>query len=69
MLNMRGLLLVLLSLLSGCATSVPQAVSCPPPPPVPQVLLEQIDSGPSPSERIETLLKAYEERVNAAAKP
>lgn len=56
-----------LCLLAGCAT--PVAVQCPPPPPVPQILLEPIDSAPSPTERIETLLKVYEERVNAAAKP
>ena len=55
-------------LLLGCS-GAPVAVQCPPPPPVPQVLLEPLDSAPSPMERIETLLKGYEQRVNEAAKP
>lgn len=68
--NTQKLLLVSMLALQGCAANetTPVAVSCPPPPPVPLVLKEPTDTGPSISERIETLLADFERRVIEAAK-
>lgn len=41
----RLLLLGSMLILSGCETITPVAVSCPPPPPVPQVLKEPASTG------------------------
>lgn len=60
----------LLLMLAACAANEtqPVAVSCPPPPPAPTVLLEPMDTEPSMSERIETLLQDFERRVIEARK-
>ena len=64
---MRNMLLPLLLgslLLSGCAAPPVQSVlSCPPPPPVPQILTEPVLIGPSLSERFEALWKCFEQRL------
>ena len=43
-LKLRLILLVSTLLTGACATSVPVAVSCPKPPPVPQVLLQPVST-------------------------
>ena len=66
--KMLVLLLLLPPTMAGCALSgtTPVAVSCPPPPPVPQVLMDPIDTAPNMSQRIETLLQDFEQRVTKA---
>ena len=62
-------LLVLGTLIAGCATPapVPLAVSCPPSPPVPQVLLSQPSTEPPLIEQyqisIEKFRKALQEAI------
>ena len=54
-------------LLSGCAgvTTVPVAVSCPPPPSLPAVLTSPASTGPSLNERMEKLLADFERELEA----
>lgn len=57
------LLLACVLTLQGCAANetIPVAANCPPPPPVPAVLTSSVSSGPSISERMENLLRDYEQ--------
>lgn len=51
-------------LLTACAaTPVQSVLSCPPPPPVPQILTEPVSAGPSLSERFEAHWKIFEQRL------
>lgn len=66
-----GLLLIgALSLISGCASmprEVPVAVSCPPPPPAPSVLMDKpASTGPSLSERFEIIEQQFEDSLTKA---
>lgn len=67
MLKTLLLLLPLLTLSVSCAP-VPVAVECPISPPVPQILLEPIENGPSSSQLIETYFQQFERRLTDAAK-
>lgn len=57
--------LPLLLLSAGCAQT-PIAAQCPPPPPVPEILRQPPDTAPSSQERIETLLRDFEQKLNDA---
>lgn len=63
--------LLLAPLLPGCALlqpkEIPVAVQCPPPPPVPAVLLKPSAlTGPSISERLETLIDERDSSLTKA---
>lgn len=67
---MRSMTVALLGcalMFSGCATPVP--VHCPPPPPLPEVLLTPVTAGPSWTQRYEAIesewLKAEEDFANS----
>ncbi len=53
-------------LLTSCATSVPVAISCPPPPPIPQVLVEPVSIEPSLAQRYEILIQALRDSLTKA---
>ena len=61
-------LLTSVLLISGCATKSPVAVSCPAPPPVPQILAEPPSTGPTLSERYEILLKELRTSLEKATR-
>ena len=71
MLNTRSLLLLSSMILLGCASKevIPISVACPPPPPLPQVLIEPVSTPPSLLERYEALTKAFSESLKSAVKP
>ncbi len=55
--------------LYGCAANetVPVAISCPPPPPVPSVLLNKpVSTNPALSLRFENLLQGFEDSLTKA---
>lgn len=52
----RLLWLLFAGIVSGCEGTLPVAASCPPPPPPPEVLLASPSTGPSLTERLESLL-------------
>ena len=65
------ILLLLVLLLQGCALwqpkEIPVAVACPPPPPVPAVLMApSVSTEPSISERLESLLQALGDSLTKA---
>lgn len=60
--------LVLLALSSGCATNVPVAVSCPPPPPAPSVLTEPVLTGQSLTERYNVMRKELQDSLLKATR-
>ena len=66
--KMQGLVLLLPQLLMACATAIPVASQCPQPPPVPSVLTSPVTQGPSLSERLEVLLKQFEDSLTRAAR-
>jgi len=69
MLKTLALLLLLMLTVSGCASNEtpPCSDSCPPPPQLPAVLTAKpVSTGPSSSQRIETLLQDFEKKVEAA---
>lgn len=49
--------------LSGCASPVPLAVTCPPPPPVPQILTEPASTEPSLTQQLADLMQAFRESL------
>lgn len=64
MLKILPLLLLGSLLLTACAGQPVQSVlSCPPPPPVPQILTEPVLVGPSLSERFEAHWKLFEQAL------
>ena len=64
-----GILLLLATLTAACETLVPVQASCPPPPPVPQILAEPASTGPSLSERWNALMQSVQESLRKATKP
>ena len=68
--TMRWLWVLCVIASSGCATKeiVTVAGACPPPPPVPQVLMEPADEANS-SWRMESFFEKFEKRLSGATKP
>lgn len=67
---MKTLLLILLTLLllNGCATpTVPLAITCPPPPPVPDNLKQPVSTDPSLSQQFNDLLLEFRASLTKAA--
>jgi hypothetical protein len=59
---------LLLVLVAGCATPVPVAVTCPPQPPVPAILMEPASVGPSLSERYNALMEEFRQSLRTVIK-
>ncbi len=66
--TIKQLLPALLLTLSGCATTVPVAVTCPPPPPVPEVLASPASTGPSLSKRYNDLMMQFRDSLAKATR-
>jgi len=66
--NSRFCVLIISLSISGCATSVPVAVECPAPPPVPQVLNEPVSVDPSLMRRLHDSLTTSTTKTSAAIK-
>ena len=69
MMKLSVLLLATLLISSGCATTSPVAVSCPAPAPTPKILTESPSTGPSLTERFETLLEKLRKSLASAERP
>lgn len=68
----RSLILLASTLLTAaCATNeaVPVAVSCPPPPPVPQILKQPVSTDPALIVRYQALIQELQDFLKAAIKP
>ena len=65
----RLLLLASIGILSGCATTTPVAVSCPPPAPAPAILKLPASVGPTLIERYQDLLNELRISLEKAQKP
>ena len=64
--NVSAYSLLTLALLTGCATPVPVAVTCPNPPPAPQVLTEPRSTEPSLTQRYDDLMREFRDSLQRA---
>ena len=69
--SMLAVLLTIAALSSGCAqmppAEIPVAVPCPPPPPAPAALKgKSVSTGPSISERLESLIEKRDDSLTKA---
>lgn len=67
--KISAFLAIISALLASCATPVPQAVSCPPPKPVPSILTAPTSTGQSLSERYNSLMLEFRALLQKATRP